>query len=148
MPMTPTTTVDPTVMAANWSKGVNNATNSQKLAYKYAHPKRPFNADPQGSQTSWTQGVQNAASQGTYATKLAAADVNKAADNMASYGANAWMASGTSKAYKYQAKAQNLANAISAVSASIASMPKGKGANNIARMTAWAQQMGAYKGKI
>lgn len=148
MPMTPTTTVDPTVMAANWTKGVNNATNAQKLAYKYSHPKRAFNADPQGSQTSWTQGVQNAAAQGTYATKLAAADVNKAADNMTAYGSNAWMASGTSKAYKFQAKAQNLANAISAVSASIASMPKGKGANNIARMTAWAQQMGAYKGKI
>jgi hypothetical protein len=148
MPMTPTMTIDPTVMAANWGKGVNNANNAAKLAYKYSHPKRAFNANPQASQQAWVSGVQQAQTAGTYASHLAAADVNKAADNMTAYGANAWMASGTSKAYKFAAKAQNLANAISAVTASVDAMPKGRGANNIARMTAWAQQMSAYKGKI
>jgi len=148
MPMTPTLQIDPSVMAQHWTSGVQNPANSQKLAYKYSHPKKAFNADPQGSQTAYRSGVMDALNRGAYATGMQAADPNKAADNMTAYGANAWAASGTTKAYKFQRKSASLAAALNAVRAQVDAMPKGRGGNNLARMTAWANGMMAYKGKI
>jgi hypothetical protein len=148
MPITPTSSVDPTTMTNNWGTGVNNANNAAKLVNKYLKPRRLFNADPTGAQQAYQSGVNNAIQQNTYATGMRNANTDQAAANMQQYGGNNWMTAGTSKKYKYAAKAASLANAINTVSASIASMPRGKGPNNIARMTAWATQMGAYKGKI
>jgi hypothetical protein len=148
MPMTPTLQIDPTVMASHWTAGVQNPANAQKLAYKYSHPKAAFNADPAGSQRSYQTGVMDAINRGAYAAGMTSADANKAADNMTSYGANAWSASGTTKAYKFQRKSAALAAALNAVRAQVNALPKGKGANNNARMLAWSNGMGAYKGKI
>ena len=148
MPITPTLQVDPNVMTNNWSSGVASPNNAQKLAYKYQHPKRAFNADPQGSQSAYQAGVNQALQLGKYAAGMQSADLNAAADNMVKYGATNWSNSGTAKKYKFQRKAASLAAAINTVSTNISTMPKGKGANNRARMLAWHDQMSAYNGKI
>jgi hypothetical protein len=148
MPITPTLTVDPTVMTNNWAGGLQNPTNQQKLVYKYTHPKRLFNADPAGAQVAYSSGVQRAIAANKYAHGMTNADTNAAANNMTQYGASNWGAAGTNKKYKYQAKATNLANAINQVLNTVSAMPKGRGANNIARMNAWAQGMAQFYGKI
>ena len=148
MPITPTLLVDPTVMTNNWAAGLSSPTNAQKLVYKYTHPKRLFNADPAGSQVAYQTGVAAALALNKYSVGLAAADPNAAALNMTQFGATNWSNSGTSKKYKFARKAASLASAINQVSGNIASMPKGKGANNMARMQAWFTQMSAFNGKI
>ena len=148
MPITPTTQVNPATMLANWSAGLSNPTNQQKLINKYNNPKRAFNADPAGAQTSYSAGVTRAIQANKYANGMARADLNKASDNMTKYGGANWGAAGTSKAYKYGAVTAALASAISSVQATVSSMPKGRGANNQARMLAWFNGMSAYYGKI
>jgi len=148
MPITPTTQVNPTTMTANWSAGLASLTNQQKLVNKYSNPHRAFNADPVGAQNSYSAGVNRAIMANKYANGMARADLNKAADNMTKYGGANWSAAGTSKAYKYAAVAPALASAISSVQATVSAMPKGRGANNQARMLAWFNGMSAYYGKI
>ena len=148
MPITPTLQVNPTTMTNNWSAGLSSPTNQQKLVQKYLNPKRAFNADPTGSQASWQTGIARAQAANKYANGLQNADLNAAANNMQQFGGTNWGAAGTSKKYKYAAKAANLAAAINSVMSTVDAMPKGRGANNIARMVAWAQGMGAFYGKI
>lgn len=148
MPITPTNTVDPSVMVNNWSAGLGSPTNQQKLVYKYTHPKRAFNADPQGSQSAYQQGVTRAIAANKYASGMAHADVNKAGDNMAAFGGANWSAAGTTKKYKFAAVAPALANAINASLSTISAMPKGRGGNNKARMNAWFDSMSSFYGKI
>lgn len=148
MPMTPTTTVDPTVMAKNWSSALQNPTNAQKLVYKYSNPRALFNANPTQSQQALLSGVQRAVAANKYANSMAAADPNAAAANMAQFGATNWSNAGTQKLAHYQKVTPALASAISSVKAQVSQMPKGRGPNNIARMNAWATGMGAYYGKI
>ena len=148
MPMNPTTTVDPTVMTNNWSAALQSPAAQAKLVYKYQNPRAAFNANPQQSQQSYSAGVARAVTANKYANSMAAADVNAAADNMAKFGGANWSAAGVNKKAKFQKVAANLATAISTVKAQVASMPKGRGANNQARMLAWFNGMGAYYGKI
>jgi len=148
MPITPTLTVDPTTMTNNWSAGLQSPTNQNKLVTKYQKPKRLFNADPVGANQAYQAGVTRAIAAGKYQRGLADADPNQAAANMVAYGGTNWSTAGTSKKYKYAAKATSLANAINAVLATVNAMPKGRGANNIARMNAWANGMSQYYGKI
>jgi len=148
MPITPTNQVNSQTMIANWTAGLQNPTNQQKLIAKYNNPKRAFNADPAGAQSAYSAGVTRAIQANKYASGMANADLNKASANMTQYGGANWGAAGTSKAYKYAAVAPALAAAISAVSATVASMNKGRGANNQARMLAWFNGMSAYYGKI
>ena len=147
-PITPTNSVNPATMTANWTAGLQNPTNQQKLIAKYLAPKRLFNADPAGSQTAWQAGITRAITANKYANGMANANTNQAATNMQQYGGANWSQAGTSKAYKYQAVSAALANAISAVMATVNAMPKGRGANNQARMLAWFNGMSAYYGKI
>jgi len=144
--ITPTSQVNPQTMAANWSKGVAN--NSGKWLAKYLAPKAVFNANPAQAQTAWATGVQSALANNSYATGMANANVAQAANNAQQFGQTNYANAGTTKAYKYSAKAASLAAAITSVSQQIQAMPKGKGANNNARMLAWSQGMAAYKGKI
>lgn len=148
MPITPTNQVNAQTMLANWTAGLQNPTNQQKLINKYNNPKRAFNADPAGAQQAYSTGVTRAIQANKYASGMANADLNKASANMTQYGGANWGAAGTAKAYKYAAVAPALAAAISAVSATVASMNKGRGANNQARMLAWFNGMSAYYGKI
>ena len=148
MPITPTTTVDPTVMTNNWSAGLQSPTNQQKLVYKYTHPRQAFNANPTQSQQALLAGVQRAVTANKYASSMAAVDLNQAATNMTNYGATNWGNAGTNKKYKYQAVAPALAAAVSAVKSQVSSMPTGRGQNNKARMNAWFDGMSAYYGKI
>jgi hypothetical protein len=148
MPITPTLTVNATTMTNNWSLGLQSPTNQQKLVTKYLNPKRLFNADPATANQAYQTGVTRAIAAGKYQNGLANADVNAAAANMQQFGGANWSQAGTSKKYKYAAKSQNLANAINAVLQTVNAMPKGRGANNIARMTAWANGMAQYYGKI
>jgi hypothetical protein len=148
MPITPTLTIDPTVMTNNWSSGLANPSNAQKLVYKYNHPKRAFNSDPAGSQTAWQNGINRAISVNKYATNFGAADLNKASDNMTNFGGSNWSTAGTTKKYKFAAKAPALASAISTVLSTVNAMPKGRGGNNRARAMAWFDGMSAYYGKI
>jgi hypothetical protein len=144
--ITPTTQINPTTMAANWGTGVAN--NAGKWLNKYLNPKAAFNANPTIAQQSWTVGIQNAQARNAYANGLAAADLTAAANNATQYGQANYANSGTAKAYKFARKSASLASALTAVKNQVASMPKGKGANNNARMLAWSNGMAAYKGKI
>lgn len=145
--ITPTLSVSPTTMAANWTKGVQQS--SAKWLAKYLAPKVLFNADPTTAQTNWLAGVQAAAAAGTYATNFGAPTVAQtAANNASSFGAANYAASGTNKAANYAGKTTNLANAISAVRAQVAAMPSATLQDRINRMTAWANGMAGYKGKI
>jgi hypothetical protein len=148
MPISPTNTVDPKVMADNWSGSLQNNTNQEKLKYKYQHPRRAFNADPTGSQNALLAGVQRAHAANKYANSMRAVDLNKAADNMAQYGAANWAAAGTQKKHKYEAVAPALAAAISASKQAVAALPRGRGQNNKNRMVAWFDHMSSYYGKI
>lgn len=148
MPMTATTTVSAATMVANWTAGLQSPVNQQKLVNKYSNPRQLFNANPQQSQTALLAGVQRAVAANKYASSMAAADVNQAAANMASFGATNWANAGTQKVHKFQKVSANLAAAISAVKATVSAMPRGKGANNQARMNAWFSGMGSYYGKI
>jgi hypothetical protein len=147
-PITPTLQVDSTVMTNNWSGGLANPTNQQKLVYKYTHPKKLFNADPQGAQTAFQTGVTRAIAANKYANGMAKADTNKAADNMTNYGGANWSTAGTTKKYKYAAVAPALAAAINTVLSTVSAMPKGRGGNNQARMNAWFTGMSGFYGKI
>jgi hypothetical protein len=133
-------------MAANWGTGVAN--NAQKWLNKYLNPKALFNANPASSQAAWTVGIQAAQARGAYATGMQNADVTAAANNASQFGVTNYSNSGTSKAYKFAKKSASLAAALTAVQAQVAQMPKGKGANNNARMLAWSNGMAAHKGKI
>ena len=148
MPITPRTTVDPTSMTNNWSSSLQSPLNQQKLVTNYNNPRRLFNYDPQGQQADWATGIQRASAANKYASGMANANLAQASANMTQYGGTNWATAGTSKKYKYQAKAQNLANAINSVLATVDAMPRGKGANNQARMIAWSNGMAAYYGKI
>ena len=148
MPITPTLQVDPNVMSNNWSAGLANPNSVQKLIYKYQHPKRAFNHDPAGQQAAYSTGVQRAIAANKYATGMQHADLNQAALNMVNHGGTNWSNAGTSKKYKYQRKAASLAAAINQSMAAVEQMPKGRGANNRARMLAWFDQMSQHYGKI
>jgi hypothetical protein len=144
--ITPTTTINPTTMAANWGPGVTN--NAQKWQNKTLNPRALFNANPTQNQANWTAGVQAAAAQGTYATKIQNVNLGTMATAISTYGTSNYAAAGTNKAAKYAAKAQALAAAESQVLATVSAMPKGRGANNNARMLAWSNGMATYRGKI
>ena len=144
--ITPTTQINPATMAAHWGPGVSS--NAQKWLNKYLNPKALFNANPQQAQVAWNAGIQRAIANGTYATKLGAADTTMAANNASQFGVTNYANSGTAKAAKYAAKTQALAAAESTVLATVNAMPKGAGPNNEARMLAWSRGMAGYKGKI
>jgi len=147
-PITPTLQVNPTTMVNNWSSGLQSPTNQQKLVNKYNNPKVAFNANPQQSQQAYANGVTRAIAANKYASGMANADLNQASANMTQYGGANWSAAGTSKKYKYAAVAPALANAINSVMQTVSAMPKGRGANNQARMLAWYNGMSAFYGKI
>ena len=148
MPITPTNTINPATMLANWTAGLQSPTNQAKLINKYLNPRALFNANPTAAQTSYAAGVTRAIQANKYANGMANANVNQAATNMQQYGGANWSAAGSSKAYKYQAIATALAAAETQVLATVNALPKGKGANNQARMMAWYNGMSAYYGKI
>jgi hypothetical protein len=144
--ITPTSTINPTTMASNWQKGLS--ANAQKWLNKYLNPRVAFNADPSGSQLAYQTGVQAALARNAYANGMSSADLAAAANNASQYGVTNFANAGTSKLYKYQRKTNSLAAALTAVRQQVLAMPKGPGANNIARMVAWANGMAAYKGRI
>jgi len=146
MPIQPTNTVDPNTMAANWGPGVRN--NAQKWLNKYLHPKRAFNADPRSAQQTWAEKIAEAQARDAYATGLAAADLNAAADNATKFGVTNYGNAGTNKAYKYQKVATALASAINSSLSAIASIPRGSASNNDQRMLIFAATMRGFKGKI
>lgn len=144
--ITPTSQINPQNMADNWQKGLSG--NAQKWLQKYLNPRIAFNADPAGSQAAYQQGVQAALARNGYANGMQNADLAAAATNASQYGVTNFANAGTAKKYKYQRKTASLAAALTAVRQQVLSMPKGAGANNTARMVAWANGMAAYKGRI
>jgi len=148
MPITPTTTVNAATMVKNWTAGLQSSANQQKLLNKYLNPKALFNANPTQSQTAYSNGVNRAIQANKYANGMANADTNAAANNMQQYGITNWANAGSAKAYKYNAVAPALAAAITTVQSTVNAMPKGRGANNLARMNAWANGMMSYYGQI
>jgi hypothetical protein len=144
--ITATATINPTTMAANWGPGVAN--NAQKWMNKTLSPRVLFNANPVATQQAWSVGVNAAIAAGRYAAGLAGTNMAAMANGISTYGVTAYGASGTQKAANYAAKTAALAAAETAVLATVLAMPKGRGANNTARMLAWKNGMEAYKGKI
>jgi len=144
--ITPTLTVNPTTMAANWTTGVQN--NSAKWLAKYLAPSVLFNANPTASQAAWVAGVTAAAAAGSYATGMSSVNLTTVATNATTYGAANYAASGTKKAANYSAKTPALAAAITSVRATVSAMPNATLQDRINRMTAWANGMATYKGTI
>jgi len=148
MPITPTMTVSAATMVDNWTAGLQSSANQKKLVDKYNSPHQAFNANPAQAQVAWQAGITRAITANKYSNGMAKANLTQASLNMTNYGGANWSAAGTSKAYKYAAVSAALASAINTVMATVAKMPKGKGANNQARMNAWFTGMSAYYGKI
>jgi hypothetical protein len=144
--ITATSTINPATMAANWGPGVTN--NASKWKAKTLAPRVMFNANPLANQAAWSLGVNAAIAAGSYATGLSNTDMAAMATGIDTYGFAAYSASGTQKAANYAKKTAALAQAETTVLATVLAMPKGRGANNTARMLAWKSGMEAYKGKI
>lgn len=142
--ITPTLTIDPTVMANNWATGV--AANGQKWLYKYLHPKALFNANPTQSQLAWQAGITAAILRNAYANGLSKASPSAAATAASTYGVNNYAASGTQKKAKFAAKTPALASAMSTLRATIDAMPSATLQDRVARSVAWQNGMGALKG--
>jgi len=133
MPITVRSGINPQTMVTNWSAGVGRS--GSKWASGALNPRRLFNADPTGSAASWQSGVSNAAP--AYAAGLQNTDLNAMANNITNVGVSRYQQSGTSKVAKYQAGTAKSIAATQAGLAAIANMPRGKGANNIARSQAF-----------
>lgn len=144
--ITPTASINPTTMAANWGPGVIN--NAQKWMNKTLAPRVAFNADPTTTAAAWATGVQAAVANGSYSKGLTGTNMAAMANGIATYGVAAYGASGSQKVANYAAKTQALAAVETQVRATVLAMPKGGAANNNARMIAWANGMRAAKGTI
>ena len=142
--ITPTLTIDPTVMANNWATGV--AANASKWLYKYLHPRVLFNANPTQSQLAWQNGINAAIARNAYSNGLSKASPAAAAAAATTYGQTNYAASGTQKKAKYAAKTPALASAMSALRATIENMPSATVADRIQRSVAWQNGMAALKG--
>lgn len=142
--ITPTLTIDPTVMTNNWSTGV--AQNAAKWLYKYLHPKALFNANPPAAQGAWQAGINAAIGRNAYANGLSKASPAAAAAAATAYGQTNYAASGTQKKAKFAAKAPALASAMSTLRAQIDAMPSATVQDRIARSVAWQNGMAALKG--
>jgi hypothetical protein len=142
--ITPTFTIDPTVMTNNWATGV--AANAQKWLYKYLHPKALFNANPAAAQVSWQSGINAAMARNAYANGLTKASPAAAAAAASTYGVANYGASGTQKKAKFAAKAPALASAMSSLRAQIDAMPNATVQDRIQRSVAWQNGMAALKG--
>ena len=142
--ITPTLTIDPTVMANNWATGV--AANAQKWLYKYLHPKALFNANPTQAQANWQAGINAAMARNAYSSGLQKASPTAAAQAASTYGVANYGASGTQKKAKFAAKTPALASAMSALRATIDAMPSATLQDRIARSVAWQNGLAALRG--
>jgi hypothetical protein len=144
--ITPTLTVDPTTMAANWGPGVQN--NAMKWKAKTLKPKRLFNANATQSQATLLQKVQAAIAANRYVTAVGKVDMQAMADAIDTYGESNYSNAGLNKAKKYANKTTALAGAINASLAAVAAIPRGTDANNENRALTFMRTMRTYKGKI
>ena len=144
--ITPTNTVDPAAMAANWPVGVQN--NALKWKNKTLAPKRMFNANATQSQQSLLLAVQTAVANNAYVNGVGKVDLAAMATAIDTYGQAAYDASGTQKAAKFASKTVNLANAINAALQQVNLIPRGTPTNNDNRAATFARVMRTFKGKI
>lgn len=144
--ITPTLTVDPARMAANWGPGVQN--NATKWRDKTLTPKRMFNANAAQSQATLLQAVQTAVAANRYVNSVGRVDLTAMANAIDTYGMNNYSQAGINKAPKYAAKTTKLATAINAALAQVALIPRGTAANNDNRALTFARVMRTYKGTI
>lgn len=144
--ITPTLTVDPARMAANWGPGVQN--NATKWRDKTLTPKRLFNANAAQSQATLLTRVQAAVAANRYVTAVGKVDMAAMANAIDTYGMSNYSASGINKAPKYAAKTPRLAIAINAALAAVALIPRGTDANNDNRALTFARTMRTFKGTI
>lgn len=143
MPFSARAQIDPATMTANWSSGVQRS--GDKWAKGALKPRRMFNANPQAAASAWAAGV--AAAQPTYQAGLAGADLAVMEANINGVGQQRYSQAGTQKFAKFQKKAAALASAISTV---VSGLPADRSTAQarIARMTQFATNMHAQKGKI
>lgn len=144
--ITPTNTVDPNRMAANWPIGVQN--NATKWKDKTLAPKRMFNANAAVSQQSLLLAIQQAIAANAYVNGVSKVDLAAMANAIDTYGQANYSASGMQKAAKFAAKTNALASAINTSLSAISSIPKGTTANNENRMLTFTRTMHTFKGKI
>jgi hypothetical protein len=144
--ITPTLTVDPARMAANWGPGVQN--NAMKWKQKTLTPKRLFNTNAAQSQQTLLTKVQAAVAANRYVTAVGKVDLAAMATAIDTYGETNYANSGLNKAGKYAAKTPRLAIAINAALAAVALIPRGTDANNDNRSLTFARTMRTYKGTI
>jgi hypothetical protein len=144
--ITPTLTVDPARMAANWGPGVQN--NATKWRDKTLTPKRMFNANAAQSQATLLIKVQAAVAANRYVTSVGKVDLTAMANAIDTYGMGNYSAAGVNKAAKYAAKTPKLASAINAALAAVALIPRGTDANNDNRALTFSRTMRTYKGTI
>jgi len=143
MPFSARAQIDPGTMTTNWSAGVQRS--GAKWASGALKPRRMFNANPQAASSAWAAGV--AAAQPTYQAGLSGTDLAVMEANINGVGQQRYSQAGTQKVAKFQKKAPALATAISTV---VAGLPADRSSAQarIARMTQFATNMHAQKGKI
>jgi hypothetical protein len=142
--ITPTSTINPATMAANWTTGVGQS--GAKWLNKYLNPKAAFNADPTGSQTKWMNGVNAAIARNAYSKGLGKADLTMAANNATAFGQSNYSSAGARYAAKYAAKTTGLAAAMTALRATVNAMDASTLEARIAKSAAWARGLAALRG--
>jgi hypothetical protein len=144
--ITPTLTVDPARMAANWGPGVQN--NAMKWKQKTLAPKKMFNANAAQSQATLLQKVQAALAANRYVNAMGKVDLQAMATAIDTYGEQNYSNAGINKAARYANKTTAVAGAINAALAAVAAIPRGTDANNDNRALTFSRVMRTYKGKI
>src|SRR6266542_1272180 len=96
--ITPTSQINPTTMADNWSRGLSS--NAQKWLNKYLNPRVAFNVDPTSSQAAYQTGVQAALARNAYANGMAAVVLVAGANDASQDGVTNFANAGTAKKYK------------------------------------------------
>ena len=141
MAITQRTTINPTSMTSNWTKGVTGA--GAKWFAGIENPRALPNANPTQNANNWLAGVQQA--QPAYIAGVSNPNYLTRLDNGAKAKQGSYSGAGTAHAADYGSSAPKLATMIQT---SLASMPpKGPSGTNSGRSTAFQESMHAQKGQ-
>lgn len=141
MAITQRTGINPTTMAANWSKGVAAAGASWLQGVE--NPRALPNANPQQNASNWLAGVQQA--QPAYVAGVSSPNYLTRLDAGAKAKQGSYTGSGQAHAADFASSANKLAPMIQTALASLP--PKGPRGTNTARSDAFQTAMHAQKGQ-
>ena len=144
MPFQPGTPVTAAEATANWVSG--STAKAQKWVTNTLRPRVLFTTAAIANAGEWLARIQQVGTAGYIAgMNRANQNLNQIANNIQTNGAAAYSAGITNKQYKYAAAAQGLIPAIQQIAANLP--PRGTKQQNIARATAFMNQMAALAGQ-